>query len=240
MLKWKTATGVPLEELFARLDEPLPPDAYKPIRGGKGERLGFTDIDPAYWLEQICELFGMPGEGWRFEVILHDRTPVETAKGQTWAVVYTCELRYRIVDENGQAQWSHPVLGFGSHEDAEACWALRGAYTSALCNAWRNLGSQRSVWQGRRGHDKLPPVKVETPVLATPETMARMVEVLQAKHPAAEPTVAAKSAAAQVRREAIKAIVKRDAKAADITEAEALAVIEALAKDMAKAVEKAA
>ena len=59
-LDLQTLTGLKVDQMYAKLDEQLPPDAYKPIAGTHGKNGDeLTDIDPNYATEVLNQVFGL-------------------------------------------------------------------------------------------------------------------------------------------------------------------------------------
>jgi hypothetical protein len=152
-----TLTGKDLHESFRELDRQLPQHAYKKIEGGKGGKLGLTDIIPAFLPDLLLELFGPIGYGWGF--ILHSMESssktVERAKGYTEEeVTATCQLSiwYRFL-RDGEPVMSDPVPATGGSTNTLVEWAMKGALTNALGCAWFFAGYQLSVYKNERSHN---------------------------------------------------------------------------------------
>jgi hypothetical protein len=185
-----TFAGVPLLDIYNKLDEPLPKEAYKPLTGGKGQVLGLTDIDPSYWLDQIVAVFGPPGAGFWMDVLEQSCERRTTAKGtEIHAATAKVAMQYVIFDVETRTGWSKPVYGVGAHEDSNPEWAMKGALTSAKKTAWQALGSQRSVWKGQRSHQQPQGGTQPQPVPPSPLEVnrAKLREMMVAASPAATP-----------------------------------------------------
>lgn len=154
----KTITGKPLLTAFAELNKQLEPNAYKEITGGKGGKLGLTDIKPAYLPEQLLELFGPYGYGWGFEVLQMktiDRQVKRNAGYEETEFVTTCMIGvwYRF-EVDGDIHKSDNMIGTGGSDNTQIEWAEKGALTSALGTAWFFAGYQLDVYKGLRSHKK--------------------------------------------------------------------------------------
>lgn len=154
----KTLTGKPLLAAFAELNKQLEPNAYKEITGGKGGKLGLTDIKPAYLPEQLLELFGPYGWGWGFDLLemkTIDRQAKRSAGYEETEYVSTCKIAawFRF-DVEGSIQKSDAMIGTGGSDNTQIEWAEKGAITSALGTAWFFAGYQLDVYKGLRSHSK--------------------------------------------------------------------------------------
>jgi hypothetical protein len=153
----KTLTGKDLFEAFRELDKQLPQHAYKKIEGGKGGKLGLTDIIPAFLPDLLLELFGPIGYGWGFTLQSMESSSktVERSKGYTEEeVTATCQLSiwYRFMRE-GELVVSDPVPATGGSTNTQVEWAMKGALTNALGCAWFFAGYQLSVYKNERSHN---------------------------------------------------------------------------------------
>ena len=160
MKELKTYTGIPLAEAFGLLDAQLEPGAYKEIKGGKGQKLGLTDIVPAYLPFTLNKIFGPIGIGWGFSVEDQNTKSfeVEGRDGGT-RTEYTSSAKitvwYAGFDDMGAQQkfvLAERVPGGSSNSTLE--WAMKGAVTNGLGSAWFFGGWQISVYMDKRGHDK--------------------------------------------------------------------------------------
>ncbi len=150
----KTFTGLTLEEAIVRLDEQLPPSAYKPVPGGAD----LTDIDPNYMRLVLNEVFGMCGYGWGYEYdpdTIRSRTDIRTNKnGKEYTVIIVTlsflKFWYKLVTDEGVVTCEIPATG--SSENSNDAYALKGALTNAIGNAVSNIGFQQSVYLGQRDH----------------------------------------------------------------------------------------
>lgn len=183
----RTLTGIPLGEVFERLDAALPDKAYKPISGGKGERLGLTDIDPAYLPEVFNKVFGPCGIGWAFGT--HDYTYesclVKRKDGkEDTEYRATCTLDFSIafVGHDGEVRWSDRFSVPGGSTNSQVEWALKGAMTNALGTAAMLLGYQLSVYRGERSHRNPGGNRtaVQDPEPTVKMTLADGIEMLKA------------------------------------------------------------
>lgn len=153
----KTITGKDLFEAFRELDRQLPAHAYKKIEGGKGGKLGLTDIIPAFLPDLLLELFGPIGYGWGFHLDAMESSSktVERKGGYTEEeVTATCKLSiwYRFL-RDGEPAMSDPVPATGGSTNTLVEWAMKGALTNALGCAWFFAGYQLSVYKNERSHN---------------------------------------------------------------------------------------
>ncbi len=167
---YRTLTGIPLAEAFAKLDAQLPPGAYKAISGGRAGAIGLTDINPGYLPGVLLGLFGPLGVGWGFNVekLESDAYRQTLRSGEVvdaWRA--TCRLHIWYAYEHGQRLSVQVAKGPtipGGSDNSEREWAEKGAVTNALGTAWFFAGYQLSVYQGERSHlnagkgaEKVPP-----------------------------------------------------------------------------------
>lgn len=164
----KTLTDKDLFEVFKQLDNQLPANAYKQIQGGKGGKLGLTDIVPAFLPDLLLELFGPIGLGWGFEIeemSVHENK-VERKGGYT-DIEYQARCRlsswyaYDLGDET--VKKSEPISATGASTNTQVEWAMKGAITNALGTAWFFAGYQLSVHKNERSHDNLQPELPKNP-----------------------------------------------------------------------------
>jgi len=150
----KTLTGMSLEEVAVRLDEQLPPDAYKPVPGGAD----LTDIDPNHMRKVLNEVFGVCGFGWGYDYdasTIRSRTDVRTnSRGKEYTVIIVTlsflNFWYKLLDGDDLVVCHVPATG--SSENSNDAYALKGALTNAIGNAVSNIGFQQSVYLGKRDH----------------------------------------------------------------------------------------
>ncbi|GKT09785.1 hypothetical protein [Desulforhabdus sp. TSK] len=153
----KTITGKNLIEAFRELDRQLPAHAYKKIEGGKGGKLGLTDIIPAFLPDLLLELFGPIGYGWGFHLDSMESSTktVERKGGYTEEeVTANCKLSiwYRFL-RDGEVTMSEPIPATGGSTNTLVEWAMKGALTNALGCAWFFAGYQLSVYKNERSHN---------------------------------------------------------------------------------------
>lgn len=166
-ISMKTLIGLDLFEAFKRLDNQLPAGAYKQIQGGKGGKLGLTDIVPAFLPELLLELFGPIGLGWGFtiEEMVVAENKVERKGGYTDTEYQArCRLSswyaYRTNDIIAN---STLISATGASTNTQVEWAMKGAITNALGTAWFFAGYQLSVHKNERSHDNLQPELPKNP-----------------------------------------------------------------------------
>jgi hypothetical protein len=150
---YKTLSGLEISEAFKKLDEDLGSKAYKTIKGGKGGKLGLTDIVPAYLPEKLTQLFGVLGLGWGFDVITQETTNQKvTRNGGYEEVEFTSTAKvcawYSVIDDKGiEKKINLPTLN-GSSSNTVIEWAEKGAVTNALGTIWFFAGYQISIYKG--------------------------------------------------------------------------------------------
>jgi hypothetical protein len=152
----KTLNGYTLAEAVKMLDAELSPfpNAYKPIRGGKGETLGLTDINPGFLPPTFSAAFGPCGIGWGYEIDSLEWLPeTKDSKGRP---VYEAQAQVSmwvayLTDAGGLVQGAR-CAGVGASDNSERGWAAKGAITNALGHAAFMLGYQVSVFKGMRSH----------------------------------------------------------------------------------------
>lgn len=168
---YRTLTGLTLVEVAQKLDEELPPDAYKPVPGGAD----LTDIDPNYMRKVLNQVFGMCGIGWGYSYDPADLTTYseirKTKEGKDRRV-FVAALKclrfwYKLQRENAIHICEVYASG-GSDNDVET-YAMSGAITNALGKAVSNLGFQESVYLGKRDHRNIRKPKSSAPT-AKPTT----------------------------------------------------------------------
>lgn len=144
-----TLTGIPVEQISARLAEPFDdPKAYKPVPGGAD----LTDINTGHMLERVNQVFGPKGLGWN---LLFSKDDVEVigdpaaAKRIMVRLTYA-RFQYTLVDAQGERQvYEIPTGGVNTNEFT---YAEEGARTSALGAALKGLGFQLPVYKGLLDH----------------------------------------------------------------------------------------
>lgn len=151
---YETLAGIPIIKAFQMLDDPLPPDAYKAIIGGKGQKLDLTDIKPAYLPELLARVFGPVGVGWGFELRAMQSERGKTSGGHdVWESRCNVAIWYRYVDKRDSKTYiSDSQEVSGGSDNSEREWAEKGAITNALGTAWFFAGYQISVFKGLRSH----------------------------------------------------------------------------------------
>jgi hypothetical protein len=152
----KTITGYTLTEAIAKLQEVLPPPAYKSVPGGAK----LTDINPAHLTEVATKVFGMCGVGWWFDwepnemelETLHKVNAQGKAYDTYSAKIFKFSLFLRLFRENGEEFKVQPIPSNGGSINMEPGWALRGAMTSCIGASFSKLCWQLGVYKGEITH----------------------------------------------------------------------------------------
>lgn len=160
-LDLKTMTGLTVEQMYAKLDEELPPAAYRAIAGTHGKNGDeLTDIDPNYATEVLNLVFGPCGFGWGYNYNPTDLTltveqrPRSSGQGTRrvcLAVLTRLTAWYKLLKADGSEVLCTIDAGGASDNDDEA-YAMKGAITYAIGNALSKIGWQQSVYLGKRSH----------------------------------------------------------------------------------------
>lgn len=155
-----TLTGVPVGEISARLNKPLPPDAYSAIKFGVMS--GKTDIDPERVRDRFEEVFGPMGIGWRITPhptagrVEHRTEERTTGKGeiQTWHVVTLVAhtLAYSVLMPDGSLVWADVSTTSDSSDNMDEGYAYRGALTSLMKQVYKLLGGMNHIMYGQYTH----------------------------------------------------------------------------------------
>lgn len=135
-----------MDQRYMSLSE-VPTDATKKIQVGKLK--GKSDINPQWRYEAMTEVFGLCGEGWKFEITNTIQVPVP-ATGELMIFVF---LNLYIKGPDG---WSAPIPGSGGdflivkdkngiHGNDEG---YKMATTDALGTAAKMVGVAASVYRG--------------------------------------------------------------------------------------------
>lgn len=135
-----------MDQRYMSLSE-VPTDATKKIQAGKLK--GKSDINPQWRYEAMTEVFGLCGEGWKFEITNTIQVPVP-ATGELMIFVF---LNLYIKGPDG---WSAPIPGSGGdflivkdkngiHGNDEG---YKMATTDALGTAAKMVGVAASVYRG--------------------------------------------------------------------------------------------
>lgn len=125
----------------------VPSDATKPIPFGKLK--GKSDINPQWRYEALTDVFGLCGEGWKFEITNIIQVPVP-ATGELLVYVF---VNLYVKGPDG---WSAPIPGSGGdylivkdkngiHGNDEG---FKMATTDALGTAAKMVGVAASVYRG--------------------------------------------------------------------------------------------
>ncbi|WP_270420703.1 hypothetical protein [Acidaminococcus massiliensis] len=136
-----------MDERYTKLAA-VPETALKPISFGKLK--GKSDINPQWRYEALTDVFGLCGEGWRYEIADTKMVPVQ-ATGELMVFVF---VNLYIKTDNG---WSAPIPGSGGdfliqkdknglHGNDEG---FKMAITDALGTAAKMVGVAASVYRGQ-------------------------------------------------------------------------------------------
>jgi hypothetical protein len=173
MNPYTTLTGLTLEQVTAKLDAELPPDAYSQVPGA----VDLTDIDPAYMRQTLNAVFGLCGLGWGYNYDSADLSleagvkPTRSGERPTYyATLRKLEFWYVLVAGDSAEPRRAVVPSSGASENPNPGYALSGAVTNALGKAVSNLGFQESVYLGRRSHATVQRTAVAAAKAATAPT----------------------------------------------------------------------
>lgn len=136
-----------MDERYEKLSV-VPDDATKPIPFGNLK--GKSDINPQWRYEALTKVFGLCGEGWRYEIVDKITFPVP-ATGEVMVFVF---VNLYVKGSDG---WSVPIPGSGGdflikkdknglHGNDEA---YKMATTDALGTAAKMVGVAASVYRGQ-------------------------------------------------------------------------------------------
>lgn len=136
-----------MDERYTKLSA-IPNDATKPIPFGKLK--GKSDINPQWRYEALTEVFGLCGEGWRYEIADTKMVPVQ-ATGELMVFVF---VNLYVKTDDG---WSAPIPGSGGdfliqkdknglHGNDEG---FKMAITDAMGTAAKMVGVAASVYRGQ-------------------------------------------------------------------------------------------
>jgi uncharacterized protein (DUF3820 family) len=148
--KLKTLTGVSAGEIGDRLAEPFDdPSAYKEIKGGSAGAAKLTDIDTAWMVERLNEVFGPYGLGWTLEWKVED-VLINGGDKRPLVAVKRAEFQYLLLDDEGNERLCVAPCTGGSQN--ELPFALKGMETSAIGNAVSKMCFQEQVYKGKLNH----------------------------------------------------------------------------------------
>ena len=168
-----------MDERYTKLSA-IPNDATKPIPFGKLK--GKSDINPQWRYEALTEVFGLCGEGWRYEIADTKMVPVQ-ATGELMVFVF---VNLYVKTDDG---WSAPIPGSGGdfliqkdknglHGNDEG---FKMAITDALGTAAKMVGVAASVYRGQYKTKYQKEVEEEPPkptVLYSTQKQQNELEVL--------------------------------------------------------------
>lgn len=149
--KWKTITGMTIDNLRAALDKELPADAYKEIPG----QAYLTDINSGYMKKCLNDIFGICGLGWGYEYSPEDLL-FQNATNDGWTAVLlrTGTFWFKMVADDHE-QHTITITASGGSENNLPQYALKGAITNMIGNAVSQIGFQESVYMGKRSHNTI-------------------------------------------------------------------------------------
>ena len=154
-----TLTGMTWEEVKTRMQEKLEEKAYSPIKGIAGGKL--TDINPAYALEVLTTCFGPCGVGWGLDYELEALSITDGGKNEgqnRWTASINRAAFWYVMTEEEKPD-RRQILTSGGSTSARIEFAVRGALTSCLSGAIKNLLYQIHIYKNEKPSD--PPA--ETP-----------------------------------------------------------------------------
>lgn len=136
-----------MDERYTKLAA-VPDNALKPITIGNLK--GKSDINPQWRYEALTDVFGLCGEGWRYEIVDRLTVPVP-ATGEVMIFVFI-NLFVKLKDG-----WSEPIPGSGGdfvikkdkngiHGNDEA---YKMATTDALGTAAKMVGVAADIYRGQ-------------------------------------------------------------------------------------------
>lgn len=123
-----------------------PADVLKIIEAGKLK--GKYDINPQWKIEAMTSVYGLCGEGWKYE-IAHTET-VNCPEGE---VLLFMMVKVAVKGKDG---WSEPIVGYGGDYIIQSNKnglvpndeAFKMALTDSLGNAFKVLGVASDVYKG--------------------------------------------------------------------------------------------
>lgn len=146
-IKLFTLTGIPVDQVVAKLAEPFEPQAYKGVPGGAD----LTDINTGYMIERATQVFGLRGLGWKLEYSPTDLVFIGLGEGKrVTAHLKYAVFSYALVDEKGEIRW-YPIITGGASAN-ELPYAEEGARTAAIGAALKSLCFQLPVYKGQLDH----------------------------------------------------------------------------------------
>lgn len=163
--EYVTISGYTHKDAVRKLNERLDDKAYKKI-GGRNEK-GLIDINPAYMVDVLNEVFGICGLGWGYDYEPTDITSFsevrKSAQGREYTVHVVSINKLNVWTRwvlDGEVVYGNIVPSNGYSENENFGYALRGAITNALGSALSKMGWQNFVYSGEFN---LPEGRNETP-----------------------------------------------------------------------------
>lgn len=154
--KMKTITGLSIDDLRKKLDEPLPETAYGQLPGAA--RL--TEIDAGHMKHCLNTVFGLCGTGWGYSYDPGSIEMWDINEGNkfNWhgALIKDGTFWYVLVDNEGKRN-EFTVHATGGSENQRFEYALKGSVTNMIGHAVSQLGFQESVYMGNRSFETVQP-----------------------------------------------------------------------------------
>jgi len=184
--KLKTLTGIPANKIGAHLEKPFDdPKAYSKIRGGAGGAANLTDIETAWMIERLNEVFGPYGLGWFLEWDPDQVRVVQNEKSWT-ATLSRAEFRYILLCREDEERICTAPCSGGSN-NIELGYALKGMETSAIGNAISKMRFQEQVYKGKLTHENAAKI-LKARAGSETEGAAKKKPASKAKPAAAKPS----------------------------------------------------
>ena len=157
------------EKDWKKLQQP-PEWALKKITGGRLQ--GMTDIKPQWRIAVMNEVFGVCGDGWKFEIV--DYRQETGSEGQVFAFAHVC-----VYYKTSGSDWSEAVPGIGGSmlvsKEKSGLYnndeAYKMAVTDALSSALKMIGVAQDIYMGNWNGSKY--VERKQPNEAKPSKAAK-------------------------------------------------------------------
>lgn len=141
----ETLTGKALRDVPAELRKVLPPGAYTEVRGTGAD---LTDINNAFLLNRLNDIFGPFGVGWWYDYRSED-VYINEVQGKTWweIAIPRFEFYYRF-RQDGKTYISDPLIAGAGSDNKRLMDAMKGAVTSGIGSALSKMEWQIYVYMG--------------------------------------------------------------------------------------------